>query len=120
MQDCEDQAEFYFSNYEIDFSSVSDLITYLDYFGDIEKAYDCSGIWNYYAAYYFSDIDRGIPKEACANSIKNKMIKREIIGMGIAYFITGIIAGVVMLIQYGLCCRKPEQKQEKREDNYKR
>lgn len=106
VQDCTTYLESAFASYGIDLSSLNDIISYLDFFGEIEKGYKCSGICNYYSVYYFWDNRKGAPDSACYSNIRDKMIKRLIKGSGIAYIVTGCAVFVIWFIQYGLCCRK--------------
>lgn len=95
-----------FANYGISFSGIGEIQKYLDYFGEIEKAYKCSGICTVKAIYYFSSIGNGIPKSNCFSSIRNKLILGDIRNYGIGYIVTGVVLFVIWFIQYGLCCRK--------------
>jgi len=117
VQECTEHLMDAYSDYGVSFDDISGIVQYLDYFGDIEKAYDCAGICDYQSVYYFSNSDAGAPKKACYKSIKNKVILGEILGMGIAYLITGLVLGTIGFVQYGLCCRKADKKNKKDKDH---
>jgi hypothetical protein len=106
VQECTSYLENVFANYGIDFDSVSDIVDYLDYFGDIEDGYSCSGICDYQSVYYFSDITSGAPDGSCEGNIRDDLITHVIEGSGIAYIVTGCFILCIWFIQYGLCCRK--------------
>lgn len=108
-QDCVDYLEDAFDGYEIDFDSVKDIVGFLDYFGDIEQSYGCSGICSPKEVYYFSDISSGRPSGSCFDNIQNDLIGHAIEGSGIAFIITGVFIFVIWCIQYGLCCRRKQQ-----------
>jgi hypothetical protein len=106
VQECTSYLENVFANYGIDFDSVGDIVEYLDYFGDIEDGYSCSGICDPESVYYFSDITSGAPDGACEKNIRDDLITHVIEGSGIAYIVTGCFIFCIWFIQYGLCCRK--------------
>ena len=109
VQGCSAELERTFASYGVSFDSLSDIVEYLDLFGDIEKEYECSGICNKQAVYYFYSVSAGEPKNECTDKIKTELIDGIIAGSGIAYLVTGIFIGVIWFIQYGLCCRKKPQ-----------
>jgi len=53
VQGCSDNLQDAYADYDIDFNSVNEIVDYLDYFGDIEEEYSCSGICDYQSVYYF-------------------------------------------------------------------
>ena len=107
VQDCEQRiVEQAFLNYSVSFDDYQDLVTYLDYFGEVEEEYHWSGICDYEAVYYFSNSLNGRPDKACYVPIKDELLLGEMLGMGIGFLISGIILSFVLFIQYGLWCRK--------------
>ena len=102
VQECTDYLEDTFEDYNIDLGTLDDIIEYLDYFGEIEDWYECSGICNYQSVYYFSDTLNGAPEEACWESIKDDILLGEIFPMGVAYFVSGLILFCILFVQYGL------------------
>ena len=99
-----------YANYSVSFDDYDDLITYLDYFGEVEEEYECSGVCDYEVVYYFSNTLNGKPYEACYVPIRDELLLGEMYDMGIGYLITGQILGIVLFIQYGLWCRKNKKK----------
>ena len=85
---------------------MKDIVSYLDYFGAVEKAYSCSGICIAEGAYYFSDLTRGQPTGSCFNVIRDDLIVHAIQGAGIAFLVTGIFMWAIWCVQCGLCCRR--------------
>lgn len=59
VQACRQFIEQAYSGYSIDFSDLDDIITYLNFFGEIEKEYSCSGICVQQSVYYFGDASLG-------------------------------------------------------------
>lgn len=106
VQDCSDYLESAFADYGVDFSDISEIVEYLDLFGDIESGYKCAGICNRMPVYYFGDTKDGEPEKACKSSIDKNLVQHTIQGAGIAYIVTGAFIVVIWFIQYGLCCRK--------------
>lgn len=106
VQGCTDQLESIFDDYDIELDGLDEITEFLDLFGDIESAYDCSGICDLMPLYYFSDTSNGEPKKACLTSIQDELLEYAIKGSGIAYIVTGAFIMVIWFIQYGLCCRK--------------
>ncbi|CAI2365886.1 unnamed protein product [Moneuplotes crassus] len=118
VQDCKAYIEAAYADYNIDFSDLEEIIEYLDYFGEIEKEYKCSGICTLQKVYYFGDSSRGEPPKACKDPINDELLKGEILGMGIGYLVIGVVLFVVLFVQYGLCCREDPDKRSKREGHY--
>ena len=116
VQDCEALIEAAFADYAIDFDDLDDIIEYLDYFGEIESEYDCSGICEFRNVYFFSDTTDGPVFDACWEPIKDEILLGEILAMGIAYLIAGIVLFIVLFVQYGLCCRKKDQRQQQQKE----
>jgi len=50
-----------FKDYDVEFSDIQDAIEYLDYFGEIEKEYKCSGICTAQSTYFYYDSSKGQP-----------------------------------------------------------
>jgi hypothetical protein len=103
VQECRDYISNAYANYNIDFESTSELIEYLDYFGDIERDYECSGICDKKEVYYFSDSSNGEPPKGCKNSIKENLLDGQVLPIGITYLVVGLLVAVVAIIQFGLC-----------------
>jgi hypothetical protein len=106
VQECTDHLEEAYSDYNIDFEDINDIIVYLNYFGEIETDYECSGVCTKRDVYYFSDSSMGAPPDRCYESIDEDMLKGEILPMGIGYAIIGAFIFIITFVQYGLCCRK--------------
>ena len=85
---------------------IDSIIKYLNYFGEIEKGYTCSGVWTMMPIYYFSDCSTTKPSKKCQDSIRDDIFLGEVVPMGIGFLIIGCILFLVWFIQYGLCCRK--------------
>ena len=118
VQDCEQRiVEQAFLNYSVSFDDYQDLVTYLDYFAEVEEEYHCSGICDYEAVYYFSNSLNGKPDKACYVPIKDELLLGEMLGMGIGFLISGIILSFVLFIQYGLWCRKEPHKVSQKLEN---
>eukprot|EP00343_Euplotes_focardii_P001281 CAMPEP_0205804404 /NCGR_PEP_ID=MMETSP0205-20121125/7319_1 /ASSEMBLY_ACC=CAM_ASM_000278 /TAXON_ID=36767 /ORGANISM="Euplotes focardii, Strain TN1" /LENGTH=206 /DNA_ID=CAMNT_0053073971 /DNA_START=289 /DNA_END=909 /DNA_ORIENTATION=+ len=106
VQECTDHLESAYASYGISFDDIGEIVKYLDYFGEIEKEYTCSGICTQLPKYYFSDINIGIPSKICFDSIKDGLILGDVKNYGIGYTVTGSVLFIIWFIQYGLCCRK--------------
>uniref|UniRef100_A0A7S3JFY2 Tetraspanin family protein n=1 Tax=Euplotes harpa TaxID=151035 RepID=A0A7S3JFY2_9SPIT len=113
VQECSTYLQNAYKNYGIDFSDINQIITYLNYFGEIESAYSCSGICTKKGIYYFSDCSTKQPTKKCQSAITEDILKGEIVPMGIGFFIIGFVMFVVFSIQYGLCCRKSHSSEDK-------
>ena len=109
VQGCSAQLRTTFESYGVEFSGTSEIVEYLDLFGDIEKEYKCSGICTKQGVYYFYDIAGGNPETECTEKIKSELIEGVIAATGITYVVTGCFIAVIWFIQYGLCCRKKQQ-----------
>lgn len=109
VQGCTAHLAAAYADYGIDFDDISEITEYLDYFGDIEDHYDCSGICNLQGVFYFHDVTAGGPGGKCETKIKDELIDGVIGGTGIAYIVTGCFLFCIWFIQYGLCCRKKQQ-----------
>lgn len=106
VQECTAYLESAYADYGVSFDDINDIIEYLDYFGEIEQDYSCSGICLQKSYYYFSDINKGDPSKTCFDAIKNDLILGDVQGYGIGYTVSGCLLFVIWFIQYGLCCRK--------------
>jgi len=106
VQQCTSYLESAYADYGVDFSDINDIIEYLDYFGEIEKDYKCSGMCTIKNKYYFSDINIGAPEKTCFDVIKDDLILGDVRNYGIGYTVSGSILFIIFFIQYGLCCRK--------------
>ena len=106
VQDCTAYLAAAYANYGVSFDDINEIIEYLDYFGEIEDEYNCSGICSMLNVYYFSNSNNGQPEKKCQAAITDDILTDQVQAMGIGYFITGCIAFIVLFIQYGLCCRK--------------
>lgn len=112
VQECSAFIESAFAEYGIDFDGVSEIQEYLDYFGDIEDAYSCSGICTYQSIYYFSDSNGGAPDKECKKSITDDVLTDIVQATGIAYLSTGCAFFLIWCIQYGLCCRDQNKRKK--------
>lgn len=108
VQSCTTYLKNAYANYGISFDDIDAISTYLDYFGEIESKYTCSGMCTMLPVYYFSNSNAGVPTDKCKDSIKNKLIKGEFQMYGIGFTCIGGILFIIWFIQYGLCCRKKE------------
>lgn len=63
VQGCQARLTAAYADYGVDFSDINDIIEYLDYFGDVEKEYKCSGICTKQDIYYFSVASAGKDNE---------------------------------------------------------
>lgn len=106
VQACKDKLQAAYASYGVSFDDINDIIKYLDYFGDIEEEYKCSGICIQQAKYYFWDSTKGEPTKACKDPIKDELLIGEVQGFGIGYVVIAAVLMVVWFVQYGLCCRK--------------
>ena len=104
-----------YGNYTVSADDIGDFLEYLDYFGDIEDEYKCSGVCNYEVVYYFSNTLNGRPEKECYVSIKDELLLGEMRGMGIGFIVSGIVLLIVIFIQYGLWCREEPKKQQQRQ-----
>ena len=114
VQECTEHLEEAYADYNIDFDDINDIIEYLNYFGEIETDYECSGVCTRRVVYYFSDSSKGAPPDRCYESIDEDMLKGEILPMGIGYAIIGAFIFTITFVQYGLCCRKNLDGRERR------
>jgi hypothetical protein len=105
-QGCTAYLETAYADYGVDLDGEGGIVEYLDYFGDIEDEFNCSGMCVLQTKYYFSDINNGIPEKVCLDSIKDDLILGEVQGYGIGYTVAGCLLVMVWFVQYGLCCRK--------------
>jgi len=94
------------SVYGITFSTPEDTIDFLNYFGEIEKDFNCSGICNKETVFYFSDSSKGAPSKSCRGPIEEDLLKGEIIPLGIYYLLTGISMVCILILHLGLCFKK--------------
>ena len=106
VQGCKSYLQTAYKDYGISFSDIDAIIKYLNYFGEIEKGYTCSGVWTMMPIYYFSDCSTTKPSKKCQDSIRDDILLGEVVPMGIGFLIIGCILFLVWFIQYGLCCRK--------------
>lgn len=105
-QGCSDYLQTAFADYDIDFSDLNEIITYLDYFGEIEESYSCAGICTIRSKYYFYNSVVGYPTKSCLSSIKEELVEGEIRNFGIGYTVTAGVLFIIWFVQWGLCCRK--------------
>ena len=63
VQGCKSYLQTAYKDYGISFSDIDAIIKYLDYFGQIEKGYTCSGVWTMMPIYYFSDCSTTKPSK---------------------------------------------------------
>ena len=91
-----------YGNYTVSVDDIDDFLVYLDYFGDIEEEYSCSGVCNYEVVYYFSNTLNGRPEKECYKSIRDELLLGEMRGMGIGFVVSGIVLLIVIFVQYGL------------------
>ena len=111
VQGCSAELERAFARYEVAFDSLSDIVKYLDFFGEIEKEYKCSGMCTKQGVYYFDNIAAGEPQNECIEKIKSELIEGVIKTCGIVFIATGCFMAIIWFIQFGLCCRKKPQSQ---------
>ena len=104
-----------YGNYTVSVDDIDDFLVYLDYFGDIEDEYSCSGVCNYEVVYYFSNTLNGRPEKECYKSIRDELLLGEMRGMGIGFVVSGIVLLIVIFVQYGLWCREEPQRQQQRQ-----
>lgn len=108
VQACTSYLQTAYANYGIKFDNINAISTYLDYFGEIESKYSCSGMCTKLPVYYFSNSNAGVPTDKCNDSIQNKLLKGEFQMYGIGFTCIGGVLFIIWFIQYGLCCRKKE------------
>ena len=106
VQGCTTYLESAYADYGVSFDDINAIVEYLDYFGEIERDYKCSGICTIKTKYYFSDINIGAPAKTCFDAIRNDLILGDVQGYGIGYTVSGCLLFVIWFVQYGLCCRK--------------
>lgn len=106
VQGCKAYLETAYKDYGVSFDDINAIITYLNYFGEIEKGYTCSGVCTQMPIYYFSDCSTSKPTKKCQDSIRDDILLGEVVPMGIGFLIIGCLLFIVWFIQYGLCCRK--------------
>lgn len=108
VQSCTSYLSTAYASYGISFSDISALSSYLDYFGQIESSYSCSGFCTALPIFYFSDSYTSLPSKACKDSIKNDLLDGEMKFYGIGFTVIGSIMFLIWFVQYGLCCRKKD------------
>ena len=108
VQSCTSYLSSAYASYGLSFSDVSALSTYLDYFGEIEQSYSCSGFCSKLPIYYFYNSNAGDPSAACKDKIKSELLDSEMKMYGIAFTCIGCIMFLSWFVQYGLCCRRKE------------
>ncbi|CAI2387492.1 unnamed protein product [Moneuplotes crassus] len=110
VQDCRQYIQAAYSTYNLEFSDIDHIVEFLDYFGEIEMEYKCSGICKLQTVYYFGDSSRGEPPKTCKDPIREDLLIGEMGLMGIGYLIIGVALFVVLFVQYGLCCREKDDR----------
>lgn len=108
VQECSAQLQAAYASYGVSFDDINSIITYLNYFGQIEEGYTCSGMCTQLPVYYFWDSTQGEPPKKCIDPITDEILRGEILGLGIGYAIVGLVIFVIWFVQYGLCCRKKQ------------
>lgn len=77
---------------------------YLNYLGDIEADYECSGICVKQNFYYFSDINAGIPEVSCKDKIKNEVAGKQIGMFGYGGLAIAIALCLPWLMHFPMYC----------------
>lgn len=98
-QMCQAKLETAFKNYTVDFESVKDIVTFLNYFGQFEREYECSGVCDKKPVYYFSDSGLGEPPRKCQEPITDDVLLEQVLPMGIGFFIVGLIVAIICTVQ---------------------
>lgn len=75
----------------------------MDFLGDIEKEDECSGICDKKDLYYFSNLNKGIPKKECKDAIKKKIFWTTFGQFGIGTTITGFFFCIPCILNLILC-----------------
>ena len=110
VQGCTFELERAFASYGVTFDSLGDIVEYLDFFGEIEKEYKCSGMCTKQGVYYFDNIAAGEPQNECIEKIKSELIEGVIKSCGIAFVAIGNLMTIIWFIQFGLWCRNNQKK----------
>lgn len=108
VQSCTSYLSNAYASYGISFDDINALSEYLDYFGEIESSYSCSGFCSALPVFYFSDSYTTVPTKACKDSIKDDMLEGEVKKYGGYFTAIGCVMFLIWFVQYGLCCRKKD------------
>lgn len=109
VQGCKEKLEAAYTNYVIPFDSLDDLVRFLNYFGELEDKYDCSGVCTYKPVYYFSNSGDGFPDRKCEIPLREDILLGEILPIGVGFVIISLVIFVVMFIHWGFFCRKKDK-----------
>jgi hypothetical protein len=99
-------------DYSVDCESSEDLIT--KYFTDNEQGYftllewlenkfECSGICYPGTFYLFSDVNNGIPKDSCMDSLKT-WLKEQLLLYGLITLTCGLVLILAVVLSLCMCC----------------
>jgi hypothetical protein len=71
---------------------------FMDFLGRVETAYKCSGLCSTQKLYLFSDINAGIPTQACGTDLKNNYVKATLGNYGAGCFVIGCLLLIPFLL----------------------
>ena len=82
---------------------------FMNFLGDVEETYECSGFCTKADDYMFHDCagDESTPSDACYTFLAGPVMMKMFGAAGIIYIVTGILLFFVWCCHYGLCCRAP-------------